>query len=286
MTDQEYTGLVLDLPEADYHAHRSLSSTGAKLLLDSPAKFDWVVNKGNRQEKKAYDVGTAVHSLVLGTGTEVVIIPDELLSGANKSISSDKAKQWVGDARKAGNLPMKESEYTPVKQMAEALLMHPDGRALLTRPGNAEASMFTTDPETGIEQRCRFDFLPDDRRVAVDLKKTRPGHARPFKFASTVVEYGYHVSWAWYTEIAALIGDPVVDMVFLVVEDAPPYNILPARLNDEFKEIGTAQARLARDRFKRALDTGHWPGYPPGIQLIRPPQFAIYDYIDSQESAA
>lgn len=286
MTDTEYDGLVLGLDEADYHAHRSLSSTGAKLLLDSPAKFDWVVNKGNRQEKKAYDVGTAVHSLVLGTGTEVVIIPDELLSGANKAISSDKAKAWVADARKAGNLPMKESEYTPVKQMAEALLMHPDGRALLTRPGNAEASMFTTDPETGIEQRCRFDFLPDDRRVAVDLKKTRPGHARPFKFASTVVEYGYHVSWAWYTEIAALIGDPVVDMVFLVVEDAPPYNILPARLNDEFKEIGTAKARLARERFKRALDTGEWPGYPPGIQLIRPPQFAIYDYIDSQESAA
>ncbi|RBO73484.1 PD-(D/E)XK nuclease-like domain-containing protein [Microbacterium sp. H6] len=284
MTDAVYTGLVLDLPEPDYHAHPSLSSTGAKLLLDSAAKFDWVVNKRNRQEKKAYDVGTAVHSLVLGTGAEVVIIPDELLSGDARSISSKAAKQWVVDAREAGKLPMKEAEYTPVKQMADALLMHPTGRALLDRPGNAEASMFAIDPVTGIEQRCRFDFLPDDRRVAVDLKKTRPGHARPFKFASTVVEYGYHVSWAWYTEIAALIGEPVVDMVFLVVEDAPPYNILPARLNDEFKEIGAAQARVARERFKRALDTGEWPGYAPEIQLIRPPQFAIYDHIDSQEN--
>ncbi|WP_136057289.1 PD-(D/E)XK nuclease-like domain-containing protein [Microbacterium sp. K24] len=286
MTETKLEGLVLGMPELDYHANPALSSTGAKLLLESPAKFDWVINRSNRVEKKAYDVGSAVHALVLGTGYDVAIIPDDLLSGANKAISSDKAKAWVKENRDAGKIPMKEAEYAPVKAMADAVLMHPTGRALLERDGDAEASMFATDPVTGIDLRCRFDFLPADRRVAVDLKKTRPGHARPFKFASTVVEYGYDVSWAHYLLTAELAGEPVTEMVFLVVEDGPPFHILPARLDPDFKEIGEAKARVARDRFARALDTGEWPGYPTEIQLIRPPQFAIYDHIDSQETAA
>lgn len=120
--------------------------------------------------------------------------------------------------------------------------------------------------------------------MAVDLKTAKAGTARPFRFASTVVEYGYDVSWAHYLLTAELAGEPVVDMVFLVVETSPPFNILPARLDPDFKEIGEAKARVARERFARALETGEWPGYPTEIQLIRPPQFAIYDHIDSQEN--
>lgn len=269
--------IILDMPERDYHAHPALSSTQAKLLLDSPAMYDWVVGQGHKEEKAAFDLGSAVHAEVLGTGYGV-----EELDFDNWRT---KAAQEARDAaRAAGLIPMLKKDMAEVHAITGAVLAHPTARALLERDGNAEASVFATDPVTGVDMRCRFDFLPDDRRVAVDLKTARKGTAKPFKFASTVVEYGYDVSWAWYTETGALAGEDVVDMVFLVVETEPPYNILPAQLDPDFKEIGAAKAARARERFARAIETGEWPGYPPEIQLIRPPQFAIYDHIDSSET--
>lgn len=273
MTD--YEGLVLNLPEATYHAHPSLSSSGAKLLLDSPALFDWVMNQGHRTEKAAFDFGSAVHAEVLGTGYGVAELDfDNYRTGA-----AQKARD---DARDAGLIPMLKKEMEDVHATAQAVLRHPMARALLERDGNPEASVFVTDPVTGVPMRCRFDFLPDDRNVAVDLKTARKGGARPHKFATAIVEYGYDVSWAHYTLTADLAGETVNDMVFLVVETEPPFHINTFKLDADFKEIGTAKARIARDRYARALETGEWPGYPPEIQVARPPQFAIYEQIDRE----
>jgi hypothetical protein len=275
----DYKGLVLNLKEDIYHAHPSLSSSGAKLLLDSPATFDWVMNQGHRTEKAAFDFGSCVHAEVLGTGYGV-----EELDFDNYRTA--KAQQARDEARAAGLIPMLKKDMEGVHATAQAVLRHPTARALLEREGDAEASVFTTDPITGVDIRCRFDFLPADRRVAVDLKTARQGTAKPHMFATSVVEYGYDVSWAHYTLTAELAGEPVVDMVFLVVETEPPFHILPGRLDDDFKEIGIAKARVARERYARALETGEWPGRPTDIQIIRPPQYAVYEHIDSQENAS
>lgn len=278
-TVEDYKGLVLGLPEKEYHDHHALSSTGAKLLLDSAATFDYVMNQGHRTEKDVFDFGSAVHAEVLGTGYSV----DELDYDNYRT----KVAQEARDAsRAAGRIPMLKKDMEEVHATAQAVLRHPTARALLEREGNAEASVFATDPETGIDLRCRFDWLPDDRRVAVDLKTAREGVARTHKFATTVVEYGYDVSWAHYTYTAGLAGEEVVDMVFLVVETTAPHHILVGRLDDDFKEIGAAKARAARHRYARALETGEWPGRSPEIQLIRPPQYAIYDHIDQQNGTA
>ena len=271
--------LILDMPEAEYHEHPALSSSGAKLLLDSAATFDWVMNQGNRTEKAAFDFGSAVHAEVLGTGYGVEELDFE-------NYRTAKAQQARDEARAAGLIPMLKKEMIGVHATAQAVLRHPTARALLEREGNAEASLFATDPETGIELRCRFDFLPGDRRVAVDLKTAREGVAKPHKFATTVVEYGYDVSWAHYTHTAALAGEPVSDMVFLVVETEPPYHVMPGLLDDDFKEIGAAKARVARHRYAKALETGEWPGRPAEIQIIRPPQYAIYEHIDRENGTA
>lgn len=276
MTD--YEGLVLNLPEPIYHAHPSLSSSGAKLLLDSPATFDWVMNQGHRTEKAAFDFGSAVHAEVLGTGYGVKELEFD-------NWRTNASKQAAEEAREAGLIPMLKKDMADVHATAQAVLRHPTARALLEREGDPEASVFVTDPATGIDLRCRFDFLPADRRVAVDLKTAREGTAKPHKFATSIVEYGYDVSWAHYTHTAALAGEPVVDMVFLVVETEAPHHILVGRLDEDFKEIGAAKARLARERYARALETGEWPGRPTDIQVIRPPQYAIYDHIDRENAA-
>ena len=102
-------GFVPDLDEVIYHAHSALSSTGARQLLQAPARFaHWAENKP--PHKKAFDVGSAVHAKVLGTGWDVVEIPDKLLSGPNRAISSEAAKWWVAMARASNVIPLKAHE--------------------------------------------------------------------------------------------------------------------------------------------------------------------------------
>lgn len=272
--------VIPNMPEDEYHAHPALSSTQAKLLLDSAAAYDYVVNQGNRRPgKKAFDFGSAVHAEVLGTG----YIVDEL---DFENFRTKKAQEARDESLAAGRIPMLKHDMEEVHACAQAVLAHPMGRALLERPGIPEATVMATDPETGVDLRCRFDFLPEDRRVAVDLKTARKGGARRHKFASSIVDYGYDVSWAHYTLTADLAGEAVQDMLFLVVESEAPFHVAVYHLHDDFKEIGAAKALKARQRLAKALETGEWPGYPAGIQTIEPPMFAVYDHIDAQKVLA
>ena len=66
--------LIYDLPEADYHAHPALSSTGARRLLrpGCPALFDWE-RQHPRPATEAMKLGRAAHREVLGVGSDFAL---------------------------------------------------------------------------------------------------------------------------------------------------------------------------------------------------------------------
>ncbi len=66
--------IVHDMPEEEYHRRPELSSTGARLLLDSPAKYAYAQTHP-QPHKQAFDVGHAVHARVLGVGSPAVDVP-------------------------------------------------------------------------------------------------------------------------------------------------------------------------------------------------------------------
>lgn len=274
-------GVVLGLDEAEYHTHPALSSTGARELLVAPARF-LHSRSTPRVHKKVFDIGTAAHSKVLGTGWEIVAIPDGILA-SNGAASTTAARKFIAEARAAGKVPVKQAELDEVNAMSEAVLAHRSARLLLEQDGAAEASVFGFDPETGVETRARFDFLGrgDGRRVGVDLK-TIHGEASQVKFAKTIADHGYHVQNAHYEDTLRFAGERLDAFAFVAVEKEPPHLVGVFVLNEDYREIGAARARRARHLFARGLETGVWPGYPDEIQIVRPPQWAIYDHIDME----
>ena len=69
----DLTGLRAGISTADYHADRSsLSCSGAKLLLRSPAKFQWRLD--HPVVKDVFDFGTVAHTLVLGEGADIAVL--------------------------------------------------------------------------------------------------------------------------------------------------------------------------------------------------------------------
>jgi hypothetical protein len=274
-------GIVHGLPEAEYHADTALSSTNARLLLDSPAKYKYAQTHP-QATKAAFDVGTAAHSKVLGVGSPTVVIPEKHLA-ANGALSTKEGKQWAADERTAGRTPVKRAVFEEVKAMSESLLAHPMARVLLEQVGNPEVSVFGTDPETDVEGRARFDYLPSagNTPVAVDLKTARD--ASPRGFAKASAEHGYHVQRGHYIDYNRFAGGIELDgFVFVVVESVAPFLVGVYRLNSVFEEIGHRKAREARHIYKECLETDNWGGYSDDIVSLMPPFWTIAEDAEAQ----
>lgn len=273
MTEKVRDGLVLGMDEEVYHGGPEFSSSAAKEILKTPAHYKHVYIDGHREKKKAWDIGTAVHSKVLGVGADTVTCPPELLA-SNGAMSTKAAKEWRAEQEDAGHIVVTAAEQAQVNAMAESVLGHELARGWLELPGHAEASMFATDPETGLQLRCRFDYLPDDARGSVDLKTTLD--ASPNGFAKRAHDLGYHVSRAHYLHTAALAGHPRKEMVFIAVENKAPYLVAVYQLALPFAERGERRARHARQLLVQCRETDSWPGYSPNLEFLDEPAYAMY----------
>lgn len=275
------SSVATGIPDEAYHRMPELSSSQAKALLESPAKFRYWRGKV-RPAKKAFDLGHAVHKKVLGVGADVVEIPQHLLS-SDDGIRSDAAKAWVQEARDKGQVPMKAAEFRPINEAAESVLKHDKAAALLTQPGHPEVSVMTVDPLTEVPIRARFDYLPYPRSPiakAVDLKTAQD--ASPRGFAKAAFDYSYHLQQEWYRHTYRHATGEEVEFAFVVVEMEPPYLVGYYNLSDSFMEMGRAIGAEARALYAECIRTDTWPGYDDGIVTLEPPFWAAVSFEEKQ----
>jgi len=265
--------IVLDLPEAEYHAHPALSSTGARLLLDSPARFHYAQSHP-QPHKDAFDLGTAVHTKALGVGANVITYPEEHLTPSGAVSTKAATVAWAEEQRAAGKVLISPDRASLVDGMAEAVLAHPTARALFEQDGNAEASVFATDPDTGVELRARFDYRA---AINVDLKTTSK-EASPDGFIKSVMNFGYDVQEAHYGDVDEIVTGERRPFVFVVVETDAPHLVGVHQLDVVFRDMGQTKARRARELFASCTASGEWPGYPSHVQLLSPPVWAVYQH--------
>lgn len=276
----ERKGLVYGLPEAEYHAPKDeLSSTGAKLLLESPAKFKHQVIDGNRVHRASYDLGTAVHTRVLGVGEQFITYPEEHLTKSGNASTSAKTVAWADEQRASGKVILSPADATVSAAMAEAVLTHPLAKKLFEREGHSEVSVF--DSSRGVKRRGRFDYLPDEGGIAVDLKTTMD--ASKSGFAKSAAKFGYHIQRGHYLDILQRATGRKADMLFVTVEKEAPYLVAVHKLSEEFADMGEVEALEAVNIYQRCMESGEWPGYPVEINELAPPMYSIYDYQDRYE---
>lgn len=273
-------GIVYGMPEAEYHATKDeLSSTGAKLILESPAKFKSQVLDGHRVHRAGFDLGTAVHTRVLGVGEQFIEYPKEHLTKSGNVSTKTETVAWEDKQRAAGRIILTPKDGDVVGRMAEAVLAHPVARMLFERDGNPEVSVF--DNRFGVKRRGRFDYLPNEGGIAVDLKTTVD--ASKAGFARSAAKYGYHIQRGHYLDILERITGERRDMLFVAVEKEAPYQVAVHRLSTEFAEMGETEALEAIDTYRRCIESNEWPGYPVEISELAPPVFAVYDFQDKYE---
>lgn len=265
-------GAYPDMPESTYHADPvpagSLSSGGARTLLEpgGPAKFHF--RRGKEKHSAAFDLGKAVHTELLTKGAGIVEVDA-------RDWRTKAAQDARTAARGAGLVPVLAEDYWRVRQMASAVESHPLAGPLLASDGPAEQSLFWTDPDTGVWCRARHDKAIRDRTgrlVIVDLKTCQ--NADEIAAAKSCGNYGYHQQDAWYRDAATALGlDDNPGFVFVFVEKDPPHLINVVQLATDDVAVGRRRNQAALRLYAECDRTGNWPGHQTGIAEISLPAY-------------
>lgn len=276
-------GLYGKISDLIYHADPdTLSSSGARLLTPPsvPALYRQAQDEPPNP-KREYDFGHAAHKMVLGEGSQLVML-DPAKHGITKdgkqSNSPASCGLWIATAQKArneGKIPLAKSEIIKAQKMAGVVFGNPIAAKLLAE-GTPEVSGYWHDDLTGIRCRFRPDYLPDrpGRMICVDYKTAKS--ANPAAFERAAADYGYHQQVAWYLDglRECEISDDAA-FLFIVQEKTPPYLMSLIQLDPEHVELGRQQNRRALDLFAKCRADKVWPGYGDGIHTARLPGYAV-----------
>lgn len=271
--------IVDGLSAEAYHADRtSISSTGLRALLapGCPAQFKYDRDHP-APPKREFDLGHAVHTAVLGEGSDVKVIdyPDYKKADARTERDAAYAE---------GLVPLLPKEKKQVDAMAEAIRQHPLAGPLFAGEGIAERSLYWTDPATGVRCRVRPDWLKPlpGLALAVDLKTTKD--ANPEAVSRAIRDYSYHQQDALYTDgIWAALQPEDVRFLFVFISKTPPYLITVRELTDQDRDIGRARNERALRIYADCVANDTWPDWTGPVTEIPQIGMPTWDTIRQAE---
>jgi hypothetical protein len=256
----------------DYHAHSAVSKSHLDQVAKSPLHY-WAryldPNRIVPEPTPAMAIGSAVHTHVLELDqwdARYVSAPD----GIDRRTKAGKAEWEAFTTAATGRTVLPKADADLVMRMAHSVFSHPAAAMLLALPGKAETTHMWTDAATGLQCKCRPDWLTDDGRLLVDLKTTEDASARGF--AKSIAQWRYHVQASWYLEgIEQATGTRPEQFLFLCVEKKAPYAVAVYAADAEMIAAGAQTAARDLDVLATCKAAGAWPGYSDQIEPISLP---------------
>lgn len=280
------SGAYSGMPESLYHRHEALSSSGAKKLTkpSTPAHFrQW--RDAPQKPKKEFDIGSAAHTVVLGTGRPLHVV--EAGSWVTKA-----AKEERELGRELGRIPVLEKEYEEVQAMADEIRRHPvasflfqrqqwEAGQLIEATGTAEVSLFWRDEMAAVDKRCRLDWLPS--RLTAGGVLLVPDYKTCVSAADEACDralrdYRYHQQAQWNTEgvvSCGLNGGAPVLFVFVFQEKSAPYLVNVRAVDPQTLKVAEWRNWQAAQLFRGCSESGVWPGYPDQIGHAQLPYWEL-----------
>lgn len=285
-------GIVHDLDIETYHAMPSISNSQLNDLALSPRHF-YALNRDPhrpaRTEKSGQLEGNLAHCAILEPdefSSRYVVIPKQApkrpteaqWNAEKPSKASKEAMDWWTDfnARNEGKRVISIYQYDTAWRQAESV------RALgevgdMLRKGSAEVSAFWVDPTTGVECRCRPDFvhpLSSSSVAILDVKTFSRASAE--EFCRQVARKRYFQQDAFYSAgYSAASNMTVEDFQFIAVETEYPFAAASYRLSPASREEGFSECRRLLDTYEECVRTSNWPSYSTRTTEIELPPYAF-----------
>ena len=262
----------LPMENADYHRHAAVSKSHLDLVARSPLHY-WAryvdPNRVEPEPTPAMLIGTAVHTHVLELDQwdqRYIAAPE----GIDRRTKAGKEAWSAFEAEAAGRSVISRADAELVMAMGRAVHGHPAAAYLLSLAGKAETTHMWIDEATGLQCKCRPDWLLDDGSLIVDLKTTED--ASPAGFRKSIAAWRYHCQASWYLDgVERATGQRPSQFVFVCVEKKWPHAVAVYAADAEMVELGRVTA--ARDLLLLAecKEAEYWPAYSDQIETISLP---------------
>lgn len=285
-------GSVVGLDIDVYHSMAGISKSGLDLIARSPAHYFAHYLDPQRpppRERAGQLEGALAHCAVLEPDQfplRYAVVPPDAprrpteAQWAAKSPSPDSvaAMAWwrTFNAENANRRMVTAVQRDTAQRQAQSVQALREVRQALAR-GRAEVSAFWVDEATGMQCRCRPDWVSDYGEagdILLDLKTYTD--ASPAEFARQVARKAYHKQAAFYTDgYSQATGRPVLAFVFVAVETEWPFAACACMLDDDSLQAGRLLYRRDLDVYAQCMRSGQWPAYSDAIELIRLPRWAL-----------
>lgn len=250
-------GIFHDIPEDVYHGLNAFSNSQAKRLLDVPAATQVPFAASD-----AMSFGTAFHSAILEPeifSKTYIGMPD--FGDLRKTVNKEEKKFFI-DSNPCDNY-LTAQEMAKITGMKDSIMSHPLMAGIFSE-GEAETSIFWKDEQTGIDCKCRIDWIPGKYKMLVDVKTTKDASIRGFD--REVRKYRYYMQAPVYMSAYNMFSefqDRVNMFVFVAVESSPPYRFNPffISLSGNYGIIGLENWHDAIEKEKRCRELNHWESY-------------------------
>lgn len=189
----------IDISAEEYHADKEILGHSALVeILKSPKHYFHRISNPH-VPTASLEFGTALHAALLEPErfAETYIVSPKF----DRRTKEGKADAAAWEEAHKGAVSVDEAELKKLQGMQKAVLEHSGAKKLLSKC-YVEMSYFWTDEDTGFQCRVRPDVLALDDQgdviAAIDVKST--SNASKDKFQKSVMDYGYDLNAAFYSD--------------------------------------------------------------------------------------
>ena len=268
--------IIRQLSIEQYHADAHAVSKSQLDDLDrSPAIF-YAKNRDPMRPARpkptaAMNTGNLAHCAIL----EPEHFDDRYIVGPDVD---KRTKEWKEFAASTVKTIITPADTEQVFAMAQSLKKITPVANMMAS-GEAEVSAYWTDPATGVQCRCRPDWVSNFSGEVFLLDVKTCADASPEGFAKAVVNWSYAKQAAFYSDgYAAASGRRVNGFIFAAVEKTWPYAAAAYVLSDADLEWGRNQYRANLHAYAECMKTNVWPGYTTGLQTLILPAWATNNH--------
>lgn len=259
-------GIYRGISDADYRLDPcpapSLTQSLAKTIVATSPRHAWVecpsLNPSyERDDETKFDIGNIAHRLILGRGKEIEVLP---FADWRKDIAKE-AREAAAAEGKIGVLLKDFERSTEMAAAAWSQLRHHEDSDAFSA-GAAEVMIAWQ--EGGIWFRALVDWLHDDLRTVDDYKSTAMSVA-PHLLGMRAEAGGWHIQHA-FIERGLAVLDPAGAgrrrYRNIAQENYNPFALNVMHMDEHWLTMGRKNVDAAVMRWKHAVETDDWFGYP------------------------
>lgn len=267
-----------NLSEQEYNDISALRST---LLNIIDTKTMAQVKCAMSEQREATDsmiLGSAFHDLILRPAlfNQKWGILSKDYDGRTKVGKEEKQKL----TEKFGSEILTDDQLAKLVSMSDGLKRNKMAKKLVESCLETELSLEWEEDSVACKARIDGVAKIKDRTILIDLKTSISASERDFQ--KSLINYGYILQTSHYLAGAKACGltDPFNnDFIHIVIEKEAPYLTACYCLDNGSLEVGDTRRASAMQKYKEALKTNVWSGYPDTIQTIACPHW----YFEQQE---